>query len=183
MVIRVYMLVEDAYFGERVSKENAAWSKSGRRRYQTSLRLEQSEGTVNKLAHNKQQNLSPLILNIHVAHQKARTNQSSDMLTVSSMTQCEIPEMLGNIAAKSENQEFDGKYAKMNVYLELEYSKSFPVEEKMMRATSASHRTESSSAFLKIPRRRFDKVTCLAAGSAIFLIWIFSLAITYISYE
>lgn len=44
-------------------------------------------------------------------------------------------------------------------YLELEYSKSLPVAEKMMRATSASQRMESSSAFLKSPLRRLEKVT------------------------
>lgn len=62
--------------------------------------------------------------------------------------------------------------------LELEYSKSLPVAEKMIRATSASQRTESSSAFLKIPLRLLEKVTCLAVALSIFLIWIFSLAIS-----
>lgn len=48
--------------------------------------------------------------------------------------------------------------------LKLEYSKSLPVEEKMMRATSASHKTESSSAFLINPLLLFEKVTCLAVA-------------------
>lgn len=63
--------------------------------------------------------------------------------------------------------------------LELQYSKSLPVEEKMIRATSASQRTESSSAFLKSPLRRLENVTCLAVALSIFLIWIFSLAIFF----
>lgn len=54
--------------------------------------------------------------------------------------------------------------------LKLEYSKSFPVEEKTTRATSASQRTESSSAFLKSPLRRLENVTCLAVALSIFLI-------------
>ena len=62
--------------------------------------------------------------------------------------------------------------------LELENSKSFPVEENMIRATSASQRTESSSAFLKSPLLLLEKVTCLAVALSIFLIWIFSLAIS-----
>uniref|UniRef100_A0A2P2K013 Uncharacterized protein n=2 Tax=Rhizophora mucronata TaxID=61149 RepID=A0A2P2K013_RHIMU len=62
-------------------------------------------------------------------------------------------------------------------YLELEYSKSLPVAEKIMRATSASQRTESSAAFLKSPRLLLEKVTCLAVMLSIFLILIFSLAI------
>uniref|UniRef100_A0A2P2J909 K-box region and MADS-box transcription factor family protein n=1 Tax=Rhizophora mucronata TaxID=61149 RepID=A0A2P2J909_RHIMU len=39
-----------------------------------------------------------------------------------------------------------------------------------MRATSASQRTESSSAFLKSPLLRFENVTCLAVALSIFLI-------------
>ena len=62
--------------------------------------------------------------------------------------------------------------------LELENSKSLPVEENMIRATSASQRTESSSAFLKSPLLLLEKVTCLAVALSIFLIWIFSLAIS-----
>nr|AFK35727.1 unknown [Medicago truncatula] len=54
--------------------------------------------------------------------------------------------------------------------LKLEYSKSFPVEEEMMRATSASHKTESSSAFLINPLLLFEKVTCLAVEFSIFFI-------------
>lgn len=63
------------------------------------------------------------------------------------------------------------------LYLVLEYSNSLPVAEKMIRATSASQRTESSSAFLKSPRLLLEKVTCLAVTLSIFLILIFSLAI------
>lgn len=47
-----------------------------------------------------------------------------------------------------------------------------------MRATSASHKTESSLAFLNSPLRRLEKVTCLAVALSIFLIWIFSFAIS-----
>lgn len=62
-------------------------------------------------------------------------------------------------------------------YLELANSKSFPVAEKMMRATSASQRTDSSSAFLSSPLLLLENVTCLAVMLSIFLILIFSLAI------
>lgn len=47
-----------------------------------------------------------------------------------------------------------------------------------MSATSASHSTASSSAFLNNPRRRFENVTCLAVAFFIFFISIFSLAIS-----
>ena len=47
-------------------------------------------------------------------------------------------------------------------YLELlQNSYCFPLLEKMMRATSASHRTESSYAFFKRPFLLFANVTCL----------------------
>lgn len=50
----------------------------------------------------------------------------------------------------------------INEYLELlQNSNSFPLLEKMMRATSASHRTESSYAFFKTPPLLFANVTCL----------------------
>jgi Fe2+ transport system protein B len=75
------------------------------------------------------------------------------------------------------------KKKKKKQYLELENSKSFPVAEKMMRATSASHRTESSSAFFKSPRLLLEKVTCLAVTLSIFLILIFSLAISFLSLQ
>ena len=42
-----------------------------------------------------------------------------------------------------------------------------PVDEKTMSATSASQSTESSSAFLKRPLRRLEKVTCRAAALSI----------------
>jgi len=74
-------------------------------------------------------------------------------------------------------EEEDEEEEEEEVYLELEYSKSLPVAEKMIRAISASHRTESSAAFLKIPLLLFEKVTCLAVMLSIFLIFIFSLAI------
>lgn len=48
------------------------------------------------------------------------------------------------------------------IYLELlQNSYSFPLLEKMIRATSASHRTESSYAFFSSPFLRLAKVTCL----------------------
>lgn len=46
-----------------------------------------------------------------------------------------------------------------------------------MSATSASHSTESSSAFLKRPRRRLENVTCRAAALSILFISRRSLAI------
>lgn len=62
-------------------------------------------------------------------------------------------------------------------HLELANWESFPVEEKTMSATSASHSTESSSAFLKRPRRRLENVTCRAAALSILFISRRSLAI------
>ena len=46
------------------------------------------------------------------------------------------------------------------IYLELANSLSLPLGEKMITATSASHRTESSKAFFRRPLRRFENVTC-----------------------
>ena len=43
----------------------------------------------------------------------------------------------------------------------LEYSKSLPLVEKTMRATSASQSTEISCAFLSKPDLLFENVTCL----------------------
>jgi len=43
----------------------------------------------------------------------------------------------------------------------LEYSKSLPLVEKIMRATSASQSTEISCAFFNKPDLLFEKVTCL----------------------
>jgi len=47
----------------------------------------------------------------------------------------------------------------MNLELE-ENSKSFPLVENTIKATSASHSTEISWAFLSNPVRRFENVTC-----------------------
>ncbi|CAL1379107.1 unnamed protein product [Linum trigynum] len=49
----------------------------------------------------------------------------------------------------------------VNYQESVEYSKSFPLVEKTIRATSASHRTEISCAFFSRPDRRFENVTCL----------------------
>lgn len=65
----------------------------------------------------------------------------------------------------------------MYTHLELANWESFPVEEKTMSATSASQSTESSSAFLKRPRRRLENVTCRAAALSILFISRRSLAI------
>lgn len=62
--------------------------------------------------------------------------------------------------------------------LELEKSKSLPVEEKTIRPISASQRVESSWAFLINPLLLFEKVTCLAVILSIFLIWILCLTIS-----
>jgi hypothetical protein len=51
--------------------------------------------------------------------------------------------------------------------LELANWESLPVAEKTMSETSASQSTESSSAFLNSPRRRFENVTCRAAALSI----------------
>lgn len=67
--------------------------------------------------------------------------------------------------------------ARICTYLELANWESLPVEEKTMSATSASHSTESSSAFLKRPRRRLENVTCRAAALSILFISRRSLAI------
>jgi hypothetical protein len=56
---------------------------------------------------------------------------------------------------------------------ELANSNSFPVLEKMMSATSASHSTASSCAFFNRPPRRLENVTCLLVGFSILLISIF----------
>jgi len=56
---------------------------------------------------------------------------------------------------------------------ELENSKSLPVLEKTMTATSESHRMESSCAFLNKPVLRLEKVTCLLLALSILLISIF----------
>ena len=64
-----------------------------------------------------------------------------------------------------------------STHLELANWESFPVEEKTMSATSASQSTESSSAFLKSPRRRLENVTCRAAALSILFISRRSLAI------
>lgn len=63
-------------------------------------------------------------------------------------------------------------------YLELANWESLPVEEKTTSATSASHSTASSSAFLNSPRRRFENVTCRAAALSILRISLLSLAIS-----
>jgi hypothetical protein len=63
------------------------------------------------------------------------------------------------------------------MYLELANWESLPVEENTMSATSASQRTDSSSAFLKSPRRRLENVTCRAAALSILFISRRSLAI------
>lgn len=55
-------------------------------------------------------------------------------------------------------------------HLELENSYSFPLGEKMMSATSASQRTDSSNAFLSSPFLRFEKVTCLLVAFSILFI-------------
>ena len=52
-----------------------------------------------------------------------------------------------------------------------------PLEEKIMRASSASQRTESSKAFLRSPFRRFENVTCRLVAFSILLIWVFPLTI------
>lgn len=57
---------------------------------------------------------------------------------------------------------------------ELQYSKSLPLVQNMMRVTSASQRMASSSAFLKSPLLLLEKVSCLAAASSIFFIFILS---------
>lgn len=50
----------------------------------------------------------------------------------------------------------------MEMYLEsVEYSNSFPLWEKTIKATSASQRTEISWAFLSNPVLLLEKVTCL----------------------
>lgn len=58
-------------------------------------------------------------------------------------------------------------------YLELANSKSLSLVEKMIRATSASQRTESSKAFFSSPFRRLEKVTCLLVAFSILLICVF----------
>jgi hypothetical protein len=76
-----------------------------------------------------------------------------------------------------ERQTHGGDRAYAHMYLELANWESLPVEENTMSATSASQRTESSSAFLKSPRRRLENVTCRAAALSILFISRRSLAI------
>jgi hypothetical protein len=59
--------------------------------------------------------------------------------------------------------------------LQLQYCVSFPEGENMMRATSMSHNTDNSYAFLINPLRRLEYVTCLFVGFSIFLISNFTL--------
>ncbi len=56
---------------------------------------------------------------------------------------------------------------------ELANSNNFPMLEKMMSATSASHNTTSSCAFFNRPLQRLENVTCLLVGFSILLISIF----------
>ena len=70
-------------------------------------------------------------------------------------------------------------YDDMNIVVEdstnlgLANWKSFPLLEKMMSPTSASHRTERSCAFFIKPPLRFENVTCLVVAFSILLILIF----------
>lgn len=56
------------------------------------------------------------------------------------------------------------------INLELAYSKSLPLLEKMIIAISASHKIESSRAFFNKPTRLFENVTCLLLKFSIFSI-------------
>ncbi|RRT75957.1 hypothetical protein B296_00009456 [Ensete ventricosum] len=80
------------------------------------------------------------------------------------------------------SQETRGKETKKRVRVrnleELENSQSLPRLEKTMRATSASHRTDSSYAFLRRPLRRLEKVTCRLAAFSISLTSVFPLTIS-----
>eukprot|EP00250_Pteridium_aquilinum_P034880 c8259_g1_i1 orf=1-252(-) len=58
-------------------------------------------------------------------------------------------------------------------YLELANWKSFPLPEKTMTPTSASHNTDKSCAFFNSPPWRFENVTCLVVTFSILLIFIF----------
>lgn len=49
----------------------------------------------------------------------------------------------------------------------------------MIRATSASQRTESSKAFLRSPLLLFENVTCLLVAFSILFIWVFPLTIFF----
>lgn len=69
------------------------------------------------------------------------------------------------------------KLRKLAAYPLLEYSKSLPVLEKMITATSASQRTASSFDFLSKPARLFENVTCLLLAFSILLISILPLPI------
>lgn len=53
----------------------------------------------------------------------------------------------------------------------MEYSKSLPLVEKTIKATSASQRIEISCAFLSNPERRFENVTCLLILFSILFSW------------
>lgn len=63
------------------------------------------------------------------------------------------------------------------MYLELAKSQSFPVLEKIITPTSASHKIASSFAFFSKPFLRFENVTCLLVELSILLITIFPLPI------
>jgi len=63
--------------------------------------------------------------------------------------------------------------AEKETHPELENSKSLPVLEKTMTATSESQRMASSCAFLNKPVLRLEKVTCLLLALSIRLISIF----------
>jgi len=81
-------------------------------------------------------------------------------------------------------QYFGGKKTEIiHAYPELENSKSLPVFEKTITATSASQRMASSWAFLSNPALLFENVTCLLFVFSIFLISIFPLPIIIFSWK
>lgn len=71
----------------------------------------------------------------------------------------------------------------IRTYLEsVEYSKSLPLVEKTIKATSASQSTEISCAFLSSPDLLFEKVTCLLILFSILFSWTLPLPMTLINF-
>lgn len=81
-------------------------------------------------------------------------------------------------ACNQSHKKFKKTQKHIHTYPELENSKSFPVLEKMITATSASQRIESSWAFLRSPFRLLENVTCLLFAFSILLISILPLPIS-----
>lgn len=76
-----------------------------------------------------------------------------------------------------------GVRSRFGADLQLLYCESFPDGENMMSATSISHSTDNSYAFLIRPFRLLEYVTCLFVGFSIFLISNLTLPISAVAFQ